>query len=270
MEKINYVYCTTNLINSRKYIGSHTGKIHDNYLGSGVNLTKALKKYGKENFIKEILWVGPKEYMREMETYWCEYFNVGENPLFYNCTSKGTGYEHGRPNIKLREYLKNNKREGFFKGKSKENNDSLKNISEKLKGKPSGMLGKSTWNKGLTGLGGFKFSEESKKNLYWERKKEKCEHCGRMIGINNMKVHFRKNHQNGKIVDSEIGDKIRKKLQKFNYVAFHDQERIEAYSIRDLSKKLEIDRGTLISKIKSGKMTKSGYKIIKEEIKKPS
>jgi hypothetical protein len=53
MEKEHYVYCITNIINGRKYIGSHSGKIDDNYMGSGVNIKLAIKKWGKENFIKD-------------------------------------------------------------------------------------------------------------------------------------------------------------------------------------------------------------------------
>ena len=106
MEIQHYVYCTTNLISFRKYVGSHSGKIDDCYLGSGVHLKKAIRKYGKENFKKEILWEGPKEYMREMETYWCQYFDVSNNKLFYNCSSVGTGWESGRKNPKLSELYK--------------------------------------------------------------------------------------------------------------------------------------------------------------------
>ncbi len=51
------VYKTTNLLNGMFYIGVHkTDNPNDDYLGSGVRLNRAIKKYGLLNFKKEILF----------------------------------------------------------------------------------------------------------------------------------------------------------------------------------------------------------------------
>lgn len=50
---IFYIYKVTNIINGKYYIGQHrTKKLNDGYLGSGTNIIRAIKKYGKENFKK--------------------------------------------------------------------------------------------------------------------------------------------------------------------------------------------------------------------------
>jgi hypothetical protein len=54
--KFHFVYKTTNLVNGKEYIGKRsTNKLEDGYLGSGKLLKKAIKKYGRENFIREII-----------------------------------------------------------------------------------------------------------------------------------------------------------------------------------------------------------------------
>lgn len=92
---MNIVYCTTNKVNGKKYIGSHNGN-KPSYLGSGVNLTQAIKKYGKENFIRQTLWEGPSEFRYEMEEYWISYFDAVKNQMFYNATEKGVGMPAGK------------------------------------------------------------------------------------------------------------------------------------------------------------------------------
>jgi hypothetical protein len=48
------IYKTTNLINGKYYIGKDHAN-DPNYLGSGGRLQKAIKKYGRKNFKKEII-----------------------------------------------------------------------------------------------------------------------------------------------------------------------------------------------------------------------
>lgn len=53
----NYIlYETTNLVNGKKYRGIHkTNNLEDGYLGSGTALKLAVKKYGQENFSRDII-----------------------------------------------------------------------------------------------------------------------------------------------------------------------------------------------------------------------
>lgn len=69
--KYHFVYITTNIINNKKYIGVHnTNDINDGYIGSGKLLQKAIEKYGKENFVREIIkFFDTKEEAFEFESF---------------------------------------------------------------------------------------------------------------------------------------------------------------------------------------------------------
>lgn len=82
------IYKITNKINNKYYIGKHkTDNINDSYMGSGVYLKRAMKKYGKDNFIKEILFIFDNEIsMNEKEK---ELVLIGEDT--YNLCAGGKG-----------------------------------------------------------------------------------------------------------------------------------------------------------------------------------
>jgi hypothetical protein len=85
------IYCTTNKINGKKYIGKDE-KNNPNYLGSGKAFLNAVKKYGKNNFKKEIIaYTDDKNFLKDLEIYYIDYYNAQTSSLFYNITKGGIG-----------------------------------------------------------------------------------------------------------------------------------------------------------------------------------
>lgn len=93
-----YIYKITNKINGKIYIGQHkVPLIKENfrrYMGKGIAIQKAIKKYGKENFDKEILEYidddEKHELVSEREKFWIKEFNC-MSPNGYNISPGGEG-----------------------------------------------------------------------------------------------------------------------------------------------------------------------------------
>lgn len=82
------VYKVTNNLTSEYYIGVHkTDNPNDLYYGSGIHITRQVKKYGKENFTKEILYI----FDNETEAYNKEIELVSENINCELCINIGPG-----------------------------------------------------------------------------------------------------------------------------------------------------------------------------------
>lgn len=89
-----FIYITTNNINGKKYIGQKAYHMPNwkNYLGSGTHLTRAIKKYGRENFSREIIdEANSKKELDEKEIYWIKYYNAVSSDEYYNIASGGDG-----------------------------------------------------------------------------------------------------------------------------------------------------------------------------------
>jgi group I intron endonuclease len=83
------IYKTTNLLNGKFYIGKDE-KNNPNYLGSGLYLKRAVKKYGIESFKKEIIEICPtREELNIREKYWIE--TLSATTTGYNIAEGGTG-----------------------------------------------------------------------------------------------------------------------------------------------------------------------------------
>lgn len=87
-----FVYVTTNKVNGKKYIGKHTGSLDDEYLGSGAVLKKAIAKYGKQNFERDVLGITEDaDALDVLERFFIEKFNAANDPSYYNIADGGTG-----------------------------------------------------------------------------------------------------------------------------------------------------------------------------------
>lgn len=85
------IYKTTNKINGKIYIGKDKYN-KDSYYGSGLIIKQALKKYGKSNFQKEILFESDNiNEINDMEKYYIKHFNSQNHDIGYNITSGGDG-----------------------------------------------------------------------------------------------------------------------------------------------------------------------------------
>lgn len=128
-----HIYLVTNLINGKQYVGQST--VDRNKVGHGKAITKAYKKYGKQNFTYEKICNGinNRKTLNSIEKFWIKVFNTIA-PNGYNIEEGGSdkGNVAESTKQKLREL-------NIGKVISQETKDK---ISNSLKGKNNPFYGK--------------------------------------------------------------------------------------------------------------------------------
>ncbi len=114
----HYVYRITNDLNGKFYVGKHsTTDLEDGYMGSGALLSKAISKYGIENFRREII----------------EFFSTADDALAFEAE------------IVTEAFVKDPKSYNLRIGGSGSWNFSNTDVDRAQKRREAGRLGGSTW-----------------------------------------------------------------------------------------------------------------------------
>ncbi len=136
------IYKTTNLVNGKSYIGK-TVREWNGYLGSGKIILRAIEKYGREYFKREILERCSREELSEREIYW-----IAKLKPDYNIAKGGEGGDT----------FTNNPNKDIIREKIRKIHKGRKNTQETRRRMSEVRMG-------------IKFTEEHKKNLCIARRK---------------------------------------------------------------------------------------------------
>lgn len=165
------VYKTINLINGKIYIGQDRNN-NPAYIGSGKLINRAIKKYGKENFRKEIIEIcDSKQHLNEREIYWINYYSSTDVLIGYNIAIGGQGGNLGKKvNKKISDSLKGIV---FSKNRNIKISNTRKQLSKEgklpdVRGSKNGMYGKHLKEESKCTLEGFilRYGEEEGTKRY--------------------------------------------------------------------------------------------------------
>jgi group I intron endonuclease len=172
------IYTIKNKINGKEYTGKHeTTNLNDDYMGSGSLIKPAIKKYGKENFIKNIIFIYDNENdmdNKEAEIITEEYCARDDT---YNIAPGGEGGNVLKYSPEKR-LLKSKRISKKLKGKPKtlEHRKSISLFHADISGDKNPMFGKNHKDTTL----------EKLKQKALNREKQNCKYCGKLVDLSNL------------------------------------------------------------------------------------
>lgn len=201
------IYCITNLINKKKYIGcsrdidkrirEHTNMLLNNSHHSKF-LQHAWNKYGKENFSFTIITndISDKDSLKLLEIYWiCYYGTYFRDGNGYNMTYGGDGSFGGLTDEAKLKMKQTRKRRGCFWTGRTHSLDTKRKMSESQKGRV--------------------FSEASRKKMSESRKGEKCYIFGKHhTEETRAKISAANSGKNHWLFGKKMPDETKKKISK--------------------------------------------------------
>lgn len=206
------IYRITNKINGKTYIGQHKyKKLNDKYMGSGVHIKRAIKKYGVENFEKEILEfdIPNVELANDWEQMYILFERV-KGKAEYNIANGGKGSAGHRCSAETRRKIAEagKGRQGYWKGKSRSDETKAK-ISKSKKGTKHSE----DWcNKMSEIMKGRYFTEEWKKKISDSKKGDRNPMYGKRYTDEEKRLLSEKNK--GKNKGKKRTDEERKKMSE--------------------------------------------------------
>lgn len=236
MNNASYIYAIKNLINGKMYIGKHCGS-DDDYFGSGVALSKAVKKYGKSNFVKEIIELCSESELNEREVYWIAYYNT-YNGSGYNLTPGGDGWTVGMKHKK----------------------ESIEKISKSKKGKVTISEQQKELIKASLRSYYDSMTPEERKNIYGK---------GGRAGKGIKKAPFTEQHKLN-LSKSQKGKKKKQTKEHRQKIGLTKRKQVEAYtvdgklvetysSMTEAAKKINGNISEISKSCKDGKTTVKGF-----------
>ena len=188
--RIYSIYLITNIVNQKRYVGFTSRRPQQRWSDHKVDaanpkrgsvLHKAMRKYGIENFLFEVIYCSKeKDYIISMEEFFIrEYDTITDNGKGYNCTYGGEFHEVSQISREKMAIAKDGKLNHFYGKKHNEDSkrkmsDSLtgtkKNISDETKAalliyRSNRVISDETRNAMSLGQRGRKHSEETKEKM---------------------------------------------------------------------------------------------------------